>query len=160
MNLYTWAARHGVTLAALAELQELFGMHGTPGDADAAAAGKSEAYAQSQVRLEAAQKGLVLWRNNVGALLDETGRPVRYGLANDSKEVNAVIKSSDLIGIRPVRIEPRHVGLILGQFVGREVKAPGWQYTGTEREVAQLTFAKKVLAMGGDAGFTTGPGSL
>jgi len=50
-----------------------------------------------------------------------------------------------LIGIKPG-----------GQFVSREVKRPGWRYTGTEREVAQLRWIEIVTALGGDAKFTTG----
>ena len=65
---------------------------------------------QASIRLEAAGKGIVLWRNNVGVLMDQRGRPVRYGLANDSERVNSVTKSSDLIGIKPLAIQDYHVG--------------------------------------------------
>jgi hypothetical protein len=157
MHLYEWAARWQIPLEAIAELQAINGMNGTPGHV---ANGKSEAFAQSQVMLEAAQKGLAVWRNNVGALKDETGRVVRYGLANDSSALNKVLKSSDLIGIRPVQIVPAHVGLTIGQFVAREIKAPGWHYSGTEREEAQLNFINYVNSRGGDAAFATGAGSL
>lgn len=85
---------------------------------------------------------------------------MRYGLGNDSPQINAVLKSADLIGIRPVVITAQHVGHTVGQFVSRECKAPGWQYTGTDREVAQLNWARLVNACGGDAAFTTGPGAL
>lgn len=121
---------------------------------------KSEAAVQVAVRLEAARKGVALWRNNVGVLLDRRGVPVRYGLANDSSAVNANFKSADLIGIRPVLITPAHLGLTIGQFVSREVKAEGWRYTGDEREVAQLRWAELVLSLGGDAAFCTGEGTL
>lgn len=156
MNLYAWAARWGVPIQAIAELQDGLGMNGSP----AAVVGKSEAFAQSQVVLEGARKGVRLWRNNVGVLEDATGRPVRYGLANESKQVNEQIKSSDLIGIRPIRITPAHVGLVLGQFVGREIKEPGWKYTGRGREEAQLRWAELICSLGGDAAFATGEGSL
>lgn len=157
--VYRWAARHGVTLAALNELQALFGMHGGH-DLPPEAKGTSEAAVQAAVRLEAARKGVRLFRNNVGALKDERGRLVRYGLANDSKQVNEICKSGDLIGWRPLLIGPQHMGTVVAQFVSRECKEPGWRYTGTEREVAQLNWAQLVTAGGGDAAFCSGVGTL
>lgn len=157
MILGLWAIRWGVPLAALKDLENTLGLDG-PGAP--LTKGESEAAAQAAVRLEGAQKGLRLWRNNVGALVDERGVPVRYGLANDSKKMNELIKSADLIGIRPVYITPAHVGLTLGQFTSREIKEPGWHYTGTEREEAQQRWALLVNSLGGDAGFATGPGTL
>ena len=50
-------------------------------------AGKSEAAVQQQVRYDAAKSGDILFRNNVGVLMDDRGVPVRYGLANDSKQI-------------------------------------------------------------------------
>ena len=115
---------------------------------------------QAKVRLEATRKGLRLWRNNVGAFQTPDGSYVRFGLANDSPRVNAIFKSSDLIGIRPVRITQDMVGKTIGQFVAREVKTAGWIYKGTEREKAQKAFLDLIKSMGGDAAFTTGEGSL
>lgn len=164
--VYQWAARHGVTLQALTELAGIFGMHGTPHavseghDLPPAVKGTSEAAVQAAVRLEAARKGVRLFRNNVGALIDSRGIPVRYGLANESKQVNDVMKSADLIGWRPVLIGPQHVGQVIGQFVSREVKAVGWHYTGSDREPAQLAWAQLVTAGGGDAAFCAGVGTL
>jgi hypothetical protein len=158
MTLEQWAIKNHVSFDALHELREMLGLNGA--DVPDDAVGKSEAYAQSVVRLEAAKRGIRLWRNNVGVLNDDTGRPVRYGLANDSKEVNRIIKSADLIGIRPVLITQAHVGSRIGQFVSREVKKPGWRYTGADREAAQLAWAQLILSLGGDAGFATGEGSL
>lgn len=120
----------------------------------------SEGAVQTIVRLEGARKGIVLWRNNVGVLLDERGRPVRYGLANDSKQVNETHKSGDLIGIRPMLITPLHVGLTLGVFVSREIKAEGWVWSGSEREIAQARWRDLVLSLGGDAAFASGEGTL
>ena len=157
--VYQWAARHGVSLQALAELQAVFGMQGGH-DLPPEVKGHSEAAVQAAVRLEAARKGVRLFRNNVGALVDSRGVPVRYGLANDSKQVNEVMKSADLIGWRPVLISPQHVGLVLAQFVSRECKKPDWRYTGDDREPAQLAWAQLVTAGGGDAAFCTGVGTL
>lgn len=157
MIFAAWAAKWRVPPAAIAELQtSVLGLDGTPG----AVTGKSEAAVQSQVRLEASRQGGRLWRNNVGAGYAEDGSFMRWGLANDSAQVNKVIKSADLIGLRPVLIEQKHVGLVLGQFVSREIKAAGWRYAGTDREVAQLNWATLVNTLGGDASFATGEGPL
>jgi hypothetical protein len=120
----------------------------------------SEARAQSEVRLEAVEHGVTLFRNNVGVLRDERGRPVRYGLANDSAQLNAVLKSSDLIGFRRVVITPEMVGRTVAVFTARECKASDWTYKGTEREVAQQRFLDIVNQAGGDAAFATGRGSF
>lgn len=162
MNLHQWAIKHGVSLEAFRELQTTLGLYtpalpaGDPGE------GKSEAWAQSAVRLEASQKGCYLFRNNVGALKDKGGRLVRYGLGNDSQALNDVLKSSDLIGFRPVLIQPAHVGRVVAQFLAREVKEPGHQVTpdSDDHEKAQLAFLNLVNANGGDAAFCTGPGTL
>lgn len=116
----------------------------------------SESDIQARVRLEASKKGIRLWRNNVGVLRNEDGGYVRYGLANDSALINAVFKSSDLIGIRPVTITQDHVGTTIGQFIAREVKSKDWKYLGTQREKAQKAFIDFINRLGGDADFTTG----
>jgi hypothetical protein len=152
-NLHQWAAQWGVPYAAVADLQKRLGMDGA--QAAHVVPGSSESAIQSRVRLEAAAKGMRLFRNNVGALKDDTGRVIRYGIANDSPQMNKMIKSSDLIGINPVTIAPEHIGQTIGQFVAREVKAPGWRYAGTDREVAQLRFINMIAAMGGDACFAS-----
>jgi len=155
-----WAISNGVSIQALAQLALIF-HRGVPDQLPLTLnEQKSEAYVQSVVRLEAGRKGLRLWRNNVGALLDDRGVPVRYGLANDSKKLNEVVKSGDLIGWRPRLITPALVGSTIAQFVSRECKHPGWHYTGTEHEIAQMKWAQLVAADGGDAAFCTGEGSL
>lgn len=105
--------------------------------------------------------GGVLWRNNVGALPDRRGVPVRYGLANDSKKMNDYIKSSDYVGITPTLIQPHHVGKKLGIFTAIETKETGWIFPNpTNKEeyehcVAQFRFHELVWSMGGLAGFAT-----
>lgn len=159
--LIQWAIRNKVSNNALTELRGIFGIEQSLSSVPLSPGGaQSEAAVQSRVRLEAAQKGLRLWRNNVGALLDSRGVPVRYGLANDSQQLNKVVKSGDLIGWRPVRITPEHVGTLLAQFVSRECKKPGWKFNGDEHERAQLRWAEAVMADGGDAAFCSGEGTL
>lgn len=159
-TIHEWAIKWRVPVEALRDLQVTLGTYTPPLDPQAPAHGKSEAWAQSAVRLEASQKGVKLFRNNVGALKDTKGRLVRYGLGNDTPALNDVLKSADLIGVRSVLILPNHVGCTIGQFVSRECKEPGWQYTGAGREPAQLAWANMINSMGGDAAFTTGAGSL
>ena len=121
----------------------------------------SETGVQAAVRAEASQRGHRLFRNNVGAgTVLESGSFLRWGLANDSKAVNEKIKSADLIGWQALTITPDLVGARVAQFLSREIKHPGWKYTGTDREKAQLKWALLVLAAGGNAGIVTGVGSL
>lgn len=108
---------------------------------------------QNIVTLNMSKAGGIFWRNNVGALLDSRGVPVRYGLANESKAMNRKIKSSDLIGILPVAIKPHHVGLTFGLFCARECKSSGWKFSPSGREVPQLNFINIVNSMGGNAAF-------
>lgn len=112
---------------------------------------------QAEVRLAASKLGWRVWRNNVGVLMDKRGVPVRYGLANDTKQMNKEIKSADLIGVRPLLILPEHVGHTLGQFVSLECKRPGWKpRANDEHEQAQQRWASLVNGLGGYAIFTTG----
>lgn len=159
-DLHTWALRNRISLEAFRDLQVTLGLHTLPLGVDDPGYGKSEAWASSAVAFEASQKGFTLFRNNVGALQDKGKRLVRFGLGNDSAAINEVLKSADRIGCRPIIIQPHHVGHVLGRFVSREIKPPGWQYTGVEREPAQLAWANLINAAGGDAAFATGPGTL
>lgn len=112
------------------------------------------------IRHEAAQLGIVLWRNNVGALRTETGY-IRFGLANDSAQLNAKLKSSDLIGIRPVIIKPGMIGKTIGQFVAREVKRPEWVYNPDHpAQAAQAAWLTLIRRKGGDACFVQDLGSF
>lgn len=142
-ELYAWAARHGVSHQAMHELRVMWGAEQPAAPAPGSVT--TEAGAQSQVRLLAARAGYLVWRNNIGAMEDKDGRIVRFGLCNESAAVNKRIKSSDLIGVKPG-----------GQFWCREMKEPGWHYTGTDREIAQLRFIHLVTSIGGDAAFSTG----
>jgi hypothetical protein len=158
-SLHDWFERNQgrpLTFEIFRDLQLTLGTYTPTLPAEAPGMGKTEAWAQSVVRIAASREGIKTFRNNVGVLQDKTGRPVRYGLANDSPKMNEVIKSGDLIGIKPVIIQPWHIGHTFGQFWSREVKAPGWQYTGQGREVAQLNWANLINSCGGDAAFTTG----
>lgn len=121
---------------------------------------QSESAVLSDIRLEASERGARLWRNNVGATYTQRGDFIRYGLANDSKALNTALKSADLIGIRPVLITSEHVGSIIGQFISREIKHPGWRFNGTPRELAQLAWADLIMELGGDACFATSRGTL
>ena len=158
MTLTQWAIRHGVSHVALAELTSIFTAPNT--DPSRVIPGASEAAVVNNVTLDASRVGARLFRNNVGACKDERGRLIRYGLCNVSKQMNDQLKSSDLIGIKPVLITDDMVGSTIGQFVAREVKHGGWQYTGTDHEVAQLRFMELAVGLGGDACFVNSEGSL
>lgn len=153
MTLEQWAIKHGVGLAALADLRAVMGAGTTTPHATDAL---NESGVQSRVRLEAARAGGLLWRNNVGVLQDDRGIPVRFGLCNDSAALNKKLKSSDLVGVLPITIQQHHVGTVIGQFWGVECKAPGWVYSGTEHEQAQLAWLQLVMSRGGRATFSTG----
>lgn len=155
--IHDWARKWGVPQEAIADLCNRSNPTGAAAHESTAA---SETGAQIEVRLEAARMGAILWRNNVGCLPGPNGQPVRYGLANDSAVVNKRTKSCDLIGVRPVVITPEMVGHTIGQFLAREIKEPGWKYTGRGREPAQANFINLVNIMGGNAAFATGRGSL
>lgn len=115
-----------------------------------------EGAVQNHVRLAAAQLGIELWRNNIGVLKDERGVPVRYGLANDSANLNRKIKSSDLIGITPILVTPDMVGQIVGIFTAVEVKESEWVFRpNDEHALAQNNYCDIVRAAGGYAGFAT-----
>lgn len=145
-----WARAWGVSPEAIQDLAVRLTVESeiTPGHGEAETLGL--------VRLRASQAGWRVFRNNVGACHTNDGRFIRYGLANDSKRINEALKSSDLIGIRPVRIDSAHLGRVLGQFVALECKRPGWVFTGGAREQAQQDFLSIVDALGGYARFTTG----
>jgi hypothetical protein len=75
----------------------------------------SEHEIQQRIRLACGRGAVRLWRNNTGALVDQQGRFVRFGLCKGS---------SDLIGLRSVVVTPEMVGQRIAQFVALEIKAP------------------------------------
>ena len=161
MILDYWAKKHNISSNALLELKIALGTIQTESP-QSNQFSSSEAAVQNRVRLEASRNGARLWRNNVGAY--NPNHPpspgTRWGLCNDSKQMNSIVKSSDLIGIKPVLITPEHVGCTIGQFTAREVKASNWVFKNNEHERAQLAFLNIVISMGGDAAFCNDTGSL
>jgi hypothetical protein len=158
--LDAWAIRHHVSQQAMTELGAVLESYdstpttlGEPG---------SEARVQSLVRLEAAAAGVWLTRNNVGAYQDpKSPRWIRYGLANESKQQNAVTKSADLIGFRRRVIVSADVGNVIAQFTSREVKKTGWVLRPNDpHEAAQVRWRDFINSNGGDAAFVSGPGSF
>lgn len=152
--LSTWAAAWRIPPEALLDLQMRLGVLNP---APVRGEGASESAVSSGVRLEVAARGAHVFRNNVGVLQDETGRPVRFGLANDSAALNRRFKSSDLIGWSPVVVQPWMVGTTIAQFLSLEVKHGGWRYSGTPREVAQLNWLSLVISAGGRGAFVSDP---
>lgn len=115
-----------------------------------------ESATASHIRLDAAQQGIDLWRNNTGAYQDDTGRWVRYGLCNDSKKQNDRVKSSDYVGQTPTLITQEMVGQVLGIFTAVETKPSGWRLLPSDkRGFAQKAFHDIVLIGGGYAGFAS-----
>lgn len=154
--LERWADDWGVPALAVADLYSRM-VADLPDDKRVEGQPGSEAYVQSMVRLAAPVAGLMVWRNNVGALQDKAGRFVRFGLANDSKSLNETIKSADLIGWQAVTVTQEMVGTRIARFVSIECKEAGWTPSLTDKhEIAQRRWAALVLAAGGVACFSTG----
>ena len=81
--------------------------------------------------------GLRLFRNNTGALKDQSGRLVRYGLHPGS---------ADLIGWRSIVVTPGMVGRRLAVFVSIECKAPDGRV-----RPEQVNWLQQIAAAGGIA---------
>lgn len=157
-SVFEWANKWGVQAPAVLDLLRLLDVPST-----GIPEGKqgSEEAVQADLMILAARNGCALWRNNSGALKDDKGRLVRYGLGNTSSRINEVWKSSDLIGILPMQIEPHHVGQVIGRFWAVECKTPGWYLTpGDKRGQSQARFMQSVIALGGQAQFATGTGDV
>lgn len=101
----------------------------------------NEARVQNTIRLALGRGPIRLWRNNTGALKDQQGRLVTFGLCKGS---------SDLIGWRSVTVTPDMVGSKLAVFVAIEVKDKG------RPTQEQLAFVKTVRDAGGLAGIARG----
>lgn len=89
---------------------------------------KSEANILNEVMIALSQAGCLIWRNNVGAWKDPSGRVVRYGVGGKG--------GSDLLGIAPD-----------GRFLAIETKTA----KGRVRP-EQETFIAAVKRAGGRAG--------
>ncbi len=156
MTISDWQEKHNISEDALADLQGLLALP-TCVQYDVSSFG-SEASSQQRIRLDAPKNGVTLWRNNIGAVTTDDGRHIRFGIANDSHQMNQKIKSSDLIGITPVRITEDHIGRLLGVFTAIECKKPGWRFKKSDkRAVAQLAYHNLVTSVGGFAQFATKP---
>lgn len=156
-TIHEWAKRWNVPLEAIHELRDTLA---PPSASDDILIPSSEAAVKANACLEASRLGCRLWRNQVGGMYDEAGRFVRFGLANESEQMNAKIKSADLIGIRPVLIGPSDVGRTIGQFMSVECKPRDWNYKGDEHEIAQMAWATLITTLGGDARFCNGRNPL
>ena len=158
MTYEQWRAKHP---NAAKELEQLFTSSNTT------QAGSDESEVQRKLRLSIAKAGAMSWRNNVGATparsshvcpkclhrFETRAQPVRYGLANDSAQLNQRIKSSDLILAIPRVIQPHDVGRSIAQFGAIETKRSGWKYTGKGREAAQAAWLALIKKLGGYAAF-------
>lgn len=94
---------------------------------------------QAVIMLALSEMGILIFRNNVGALPDRNGRIVRYGVCNPG--------GSDLIGATPVTITQDMVGSTVAVFTAIECKTALGQPTD-----AQLRFIDAVRRAGGRAG--------
>lgn len=98
----------------------------------------SEQAIQQRIRLACSRGPVRLWRNNTGAMRDERGQLVRFGLCPGS---------ADLIGYRSITVTPEMVGQRLAVFTAVEVKTPTGRPT-----PEQTAFLAHVTAAGGLAG--------
>jgi hypothetical protein len=152
--LYEWAARWNIQPHVLQDLQKRLGLYHET--VPTVHVGKSESSVMQAVRIKASQQGRRLWRNNSGAAFRDDGTPVRFGLGNDSVKTHDHLRSSDLIGITPCLIEPRHVGATFGLFTSWEIKKPGWVFSVNDKHsVCQNNWNNLIISLGGDARFIT-----
>lgn len=120
--------------------------------------GKSESLNSNQIELAMAYQGMISQRNNNGVAVDATGRHVRYGLMNTSKQENERFKSSDWICVTPVLITPQMVGTVLGVYTAIETKRDGWKFSENDKHtMAQHRYHELIRSVGGYAGFAQSP---
>ena len=143
MTLDEWAERWKLPDQAVQELRNITTVTSTPANP------RSEAAVMSEAQLLAGKLGIITMRNNSGVLEDKNGRPVRFGLGNDSEKRNKHFKSSDDICIIPHIVTQRDVGRKFGIFGAFEYKEADWKFTGKGREEAQANFHRMVNAAGG-----------
>lgn len=156
-SLVSWAHRWKIPPAALRELcAQSIQVETVPKEKGRT----GEAMVLSQVRVEAAQKGYYLYRNNRGAGKLANGNFIRWGLANDSQKLGDKWKSGDNIGWKSRVIQPEDVGCVFAQFASVEVKASDWKFSGTIEEMAQVQWATLVNACGGIALIVNSVGKL
>lgn len=162
MILEQWADDYGIPAEWLADLCARLGH--LPEQTLPELKGRAENYVQNAVRIASAvrrpdESFYWLGRNNNGAY-DEDHPPspgTRWGLGNDSKKLNDVCKSSDLIGYYSTFVTPEMVGKRVAIFTAVECKADGWKLTtGDKRAQAQNRFGQMVIAAGGLFCFSTG----
>jgi hypothetical protein len=122
----------------------------------------SESDVQNHQRLSVSQRGWRAFRNNRGVLRNpETGQPVRFGLANDSKAMGDALASGDLILVIPVLITPAMVGQTIGMFGSIECKSSEVKRMGnTKRDRAQVAWRDLIRSLGGYAIITNGEHEL
>lgn len=152
-DLMQWAARNGIPHQALNELVNILDCQVTSTPTN-----DPENIVQQRVEMEVTKAGGRVWRNNVGACVDQNGNFIRYGLCNKSKQQNKRLKSSDLIGITPVKIDQSMIGLTAGIFTAIECKRGNWVWRGDEHETAQLRYINLVKSLGGFGWFENGSG--
>lgn len=113
-----------------------------------------ESAVASHIRLDAAQCGCWLGRNNSGGFYDQSERFVRYGLGAFTEADEC--KSSDFIGITPLLITPADVGRVVGVFTAIETKPSDWKFNSADKRcLHQKNFIDMVISAGGFAGFAT-----
>src|SRR3990167_1538414 len=96
------------------------------------------------IQVALSELGVRLFRNNVGALKDKSGRWVQFGLCPGS---------SDLVGWRTITVTPAMVGKKVAIFCAIEVKGKGSK-THPKRLEEQKRFIEPVSMSGGLAMFT------